>query len=1162
MQSYEASSGKHRVAYDDGDVEELLLSQEKFEVVQMSSWQRRQAEAKREAALERRREKSEEAAATKRAKVVEEARTPAPRKRRVVVEDEDERPAKRESRKESFDASAFRSRFKMTPAQQSRGGEVPVVSSTSSRESEEPLAVSEGGEPRSKGGVLPAGSHSHDVDDRYAFLTRDRQDARGKRPDEVGFDPKTLKIPGKFLRETTSEVQKQWWQLKATHADCVLFFKIGRFYELYHVDADVGVKEAGLVYMKGEQAHAGFPEPAYGKYAEVLLSKGYKVARVEQTETPEGNKARVERAKERGRSVDKAFKAMRREVCSLTTPGTRLYTYLDEDSDQAVGPNDGPLCAVVCDGDGRYGCCLLDAPTGSFTLAEFDDDAQRSRLRTLLSERRPVELLLPVDLEDVARAAHRELRDLVDRAAKRVRPGQAVVVEALYDPWDLNATLAELSPVFPKASKTAESVDVARWPVVVRRAVERRAVLAIKALGAVVWWLRRGLIDVELLTMGNFDCYAPADLSKADDDDAPPASSRLGLDEAELARGESAVRREEMRQGGDDDDVLDDQATEAPGGRMTLDATTLKNLEILQAIDGRASGSLWELVNQARTPTGSRKLKGWLARPLYEATDIEARADAVAFLVDKADEADEARAKLGKIPDLERLLQQLHTLGSARRAPTPPGEEDDMARHPDSRAVLFDAVKLDAKKVQQLCKALEGLRRCEAFVEHARHHLLCPDNTPGLLARCFSAFPDVGRHLDQFESGFDLDRARLDGTLEAKPGADDAYDAAKDDEAAVVKRLDDWLRAKKKELRCDASYSTTARDRYALKLPEEVVARSSFVIPRGWKQKSKSRKSVSFAVPQVIELVDLLEAAEKRVRAAKVDQLRSIFAAFDQRRRRWSLAVDCVSTLDALLALARVSRRQGFCRPRIVRADRPVLEISNGAHPCLEATLGGGGQVVGNDLVLGGRRDAAVLLLTGPNMGGKSTLLRHVCVSTILAQTGCYVRADAFRFSPVDRIFTRLGASDKILDNQSTFMVELLETATVLKQATPNSLCILDELGRGTATFDGCAIAHCVVDHLVANIPGCRALFATHYHMLVADYAQHPAVQLGHMDCIVDDDHDSKVTFLYKLVPGLSPKSFGINVARLAHLPQAVIDMALAKSREFEARLHGGGSHP
>ena len=186
-------------------------------------------------------------------------------------------------------------------------------------------------------------------------------------------------------------------------------------------------------------------------------------------------------------------------------------------------------------------------------------------------------------------------------------------------------------------------------------------------------------------------------------------------------------------------------------------------------------------------------------------------------------------------------------------------------------------------------------------------------------------------------------------------------------------------------------------------------------------------------------------------------------------------------------------------------------------------------------------------------MGGKSTILRQACLTVILAQLGCYVPAERMRLAPVDRIFTRVGASDRILAGQSTFYVELAETSTILNQATRASLVILDELGRGTSTFDGNAIAFAVTKHLVESVH-CRTLFATHYHTLTDDFAPHAGVALGHMDCLVKEDAEgiAQVTFLYKFVGGACPKSYGLNVARLAHLPESVILRAKERSEDFE----------
>lgn len=242
--------------------------------------------------------------------------------------------------------------------------------------------------------------------------------------------------------------------------------------------------------------------------------------------------------------------------------------------------------------------------------------------------------------------------------------------------------------------------------------------------------------------------------------------------------------------------------------------------------------------------------------------------------------------------------------------------------------------------------------------------------------------------------------------------------------------------------------------------------------------------------------------------------------------------------------------------------DEQLIEALESYHPYLHVNPEIG--VIPNDIHLGGASSPPGLLLTGPNMGGKSTLLRQACIIVIMAQMGCYVPASSCRLSTFDRIFTRLGANDNIFEGQSTFMVELQETSNILQLATRKSLVILDELGRGTSTFDGMAIAHAVVHHLVLNVR-CLMMFATHYHLLVDDWKQlSRQISLFFMDCVVNEkDHDTdakRVTFLYKCKEGFCPRSYGMNVALLAGLPKTVVEKASLKASQFESQVSSSRS--
>jgi len=334
-----------------------------------------------------------------------------------------------------------------------------------------------------------------------------------------------------------------------------------------------------------------------------------------------------------------------------------------------------------------------------------------------------------------------------------------------------------------------------------------------------------------------------------------------------------------------------------------------------------------------------------------------------------------------------------------------------------------------------------------------------------------------------------------------------------------------------------------------------------------------------YRTPFVEDRIIELEQAIAVQKEGKAKGMQLVFAKFDSMRHLWAAAAQATAMLDALGSLAQTATKPGFTRPTIAECpsdSMPNIRVMQGRHPCVDVTHSGG-EFIPNDLSLGeqgdGKDASRVLLLSGPNMGGKSTLLRQTCLISILAQIGCYVPANECVITPVDRIYTRLGACDRILLGQSTFFVELAETAAALRGATRRSLVIMDELGRGTSTFDGTAIASATVKHLVERNK-CLALFATHYHSLLNDWKDEQDVRLGHMECVVESndepddstdentdetskDNGHNITFLYTLGEGACPKSFGINVARLAALPAEVLSKAKTVSSNFENEMNG-----
>jgi len=256
--------------------------------------------------------------------------------------------------------------------------------------------------------------------------------------------------------------------------------------------------------------------------------------------------------------------------------------------------------------------------------------------------------------------------------------------------------------------------------------------------------------------------------------------------------------------------------------------------------------------------------------------------------------------------------------------------------------------------------------------------------------------------------------------------------------------------------------------------------------------------------------------------------------------------VACLGELDCLCSLAKLGHEMNLttgyrCRPQFVISEQKVFELRAMVHPCISRNHQ---DFVPNDIVLEKSKD--IFLVTGPNMGGKSTLLRQVCIATIMAQVGSFVPANSFKLTTVDRIFSRIGASDRILEGKSTFFVEMEETLTIVREATNKSLVIIDELGRGTSTFDGVAIAYAVLKYIAEDVK-CMTLFATHYHLLLEEFRLFDNISNYNMKCEVNKAKD-EINFLYKFVKGDASNSYGIMVAKMAGLPQEIIERAKEKT--------------
>jgi DNA mismatch repair protein MutS len=819
----------------------------------------------------------------------------------------------------------------------------------------------------------------------------------------------------------------QFLEIKAANPDCLLFYRMGDFYELFFEDAIAAAQALGIVLTKRGK-HLGQDIPMCGvpvhradEYLQRLIAGGFRVAVCEQLEDPA-------EARKRGSKA-----VVKRDVVRLVTPGT-----LTEDS-------------------------LLDAKARNYLTAVF---------RAAKGREQPTIALASLDIStgefEVGEIGASDFPGEI----VRLSPGEAIAADTLLGDGELRKWLeiagAAATPV-PAAhfdSLAGERLLKARLGVADLAAFGQFSRSELAAVGALLKY-------VELTQIGKQPCIRP------------PRRS-------------------------------------GPSAHLLIDAPTRASLELLRSASGERKTSLLAAIDRTVTGAGARELAARLAAPSREIAVILARQDAVQFLVDRETMREDVRAALRAAPDMARAMARLALQRGGPR---------DLAAVRDALAAARACAALIAREDS-------GIGLPSALADVARRLAACGVSLAHNLARALVDDPPHQRR----DGGF----VRVGFSREL-----DEVRALKEDSRKVMAGL-------------EARYVSQTGLK-ALKVRHNNILGYYIEVPAGaakpllspplsdtFRHRQTMAGAVRFTTAELADTESRIVSAADRALALELEIFADLAAAIAAEEAALSAGAAALAGLDCEAGLAEVAVEQSYTRP--VLDDSTAFEIRGGRHPVVEQALkaANGGAFIDNDCVLvraeqdgatpgfDEAADARLWLVTGPNMAGKSTFLRQNALITVLAQMGSFVPARSAHIGIVDRLFSRVGAADDLARGRSTFMVEMVETAGILNQATPRSLVVLDEIGRGTATFDGLSIAWAVVEYL-HEVSRCRALFATHYHELTALAQRLP--QVANVTMEVREWKD-EIVFLHKVKPGAADRSYGIQVAKLAGLPRSVTKRA------------------
>jgi DNA mismatch repair protein MutS len=846
------------------------------------------------------------------------------------------------------------------------------------------------------------------------------QALRSEIDEDPSAPPKPAEAPDSGARPTP--MMEQYIEIKTANPDCLLFYRMGDFYELFFEDAEIASRALGIMltrrgkYLGKDVPLCGVPVIRSEEYLHKLIALGHRVAVCEQMEDPA-------EAKKRGSKA-----VVKRDVVRLVTPGT-----LTEDTLLDAQRNNYLLAvarAKSSSDEDRFALAWIDISTGEFRITECD------------------RLALAAEIS-------------------RIDPGEVLISDALYADDELAAYWRMLPAVTPLAR------DVFDGATAERRLAEFFAVATTASFG--------DLSRLELTAAAACITYVERTQLGARPPLSPPLRERAGT-------------------------------------AMAIDQATRANLELTRTLSGERRGSLLSAIDRTVTSAGSRLLAQRLSAPLTDVAVIARRHDAVASLVADPILRADLRDRLKAAPDLARALARI-VLGR--------GGPRDLAGVRDGMAAAA-----------QLAARIRAAQNAPAEIEEAAAACAAP---PRALQDELAAA--LGDELPAFKRDGGFVRHGYDATLDETRSL---RDEARRVVAALQARYADEAGIKTLKIRHNnvLGYFVEVTAQHSDKLMTPPL-NATFI------HRQTLAGQVRFTSTELGELEAKISSAGDRALGLELEIFDRLCGLIANAAETLKQAAAAMAALDVAAALATLASERDYVRPII--DDSLSFAINAGRHPVVEQALArDGGPFVANDCDLSPPPEAKagrIWLLTGPNMAGKSTFLRQNALIAILAQMGSFVPAKSAHIGMIDRLFSRVGAADDLARGRSTFMVEMVETAAILNQAGERALVILDEIGRGTATFDGLSIAWAAIEHLHES-NRCRSLFATHYHELTALAARLPRL---HNATVKVKEWQGDVIFLHEVVAGAADRSYGIQVAKLAGLPPGVIARAQEVLSKLEA---------